>query len=186
MQIKEKLEVFQKFTINVANSESAALVEEYQEACEKELAEFQKNRQTETDHKFQMEEIKIRRQFKRKVSEEVIRQKRLLDNCKREWKEKLMERVKVLLAEYQNTEGYQNYLTAKIKMAKEVAGQEDVVIYINPSDQGKKEELERKTGVALTVSNLDFGGGIRAVIRSRNILIDASFVTTLEQEETYL
>ena len=38
MQIKEKLEVFQKFTINVANSESAALVEEYQEACEKELA----------------------------------------------------------------------------------------------------------------------------------------------------
>lgn len=139
MQIKEKLEVFQKFTINVANSESTALVQEYQEACEKELEEFQRNRQTEMEHKFQMEEIKIRRQFKRKVSEEVIRQKRLWDNCKREWKEKLMEQVRVLLEEYQNTEGYQDYLIAKIKMAKEVAGKEDVVIYINPSDVEKKK-----------------------------------------------
>ncbi|EOS26142.1 hypothetical protein C806_01358 [Lachnospiraceae bacterium 3-1] len=186
MQIKEKLEVFQKFTINVANSESTALVEEYQEACEKELEEFQRNRQTEADYKFQMEEIKIRRQLKRKVSEEVIRQKRLLDNCKREWKARLMEQVKVLLAEYQNTEDYQNYLIAKIKMAKEVAGEEEVVIYINPSDEEKKEGLERETNVTLTVSNVDFGGGIRAVIRSRNILIDESFVTKLEQEETYL
>ncbi len=97
-----------------------------------------------------------------------------------------MERVQELLTEYQQTEDYQNYLTAKIRMAKKVAGTEEVIIYINPSDADKKEELEKQTGAQLTVSTLDFGGGIRAVIRSRNILIDESFVTKLEQEETYL
>ena len=116
----------------------------------------------------------------------MLRQKRILDNCKREWKEKLIAQAKILLEEYQNTSEYQEYLIAKIKMAKKVAEQEAVLIYINPSDADKKEELEKKTGVDLTVSNIDFGGGIRAVIRSRNILIDESFVTKLEQEETYL
>ena len=186
MQIKEKLEVFQKFTIDVANSESEALIREYQESCQKELEEFQKNKQTEMEHKFQIEETKIRRQMRRKVSEESIRQKRLLDNCKQEWKGKVMEKVRLLLEEYQQSGQYVGYLAAKIKMAKEVAGTEDVTIYINPTDAGKKEELETRTGARLTVSTMDFGGGIRAVIRSRNILIDESFVTKLEQEETYL
>lgn len=186
MQIKEKLEVFQKFTIDVANSESEALIREYQESCEKELEEFQNYKQTEMEHKFQIEETKIRRQMRRKVSEESVRQKRLLDNCKKEWKGKVMEKVRLLLEEYQKSGQYIEYLAAKIKMAKEVAGTEDVTIYINPTDAGKKEELEHRTGAALTVSAMDFGGGIRAVIRSRNILIDESFVTKLEQEETYL
>ena len=46
--------------------------------------------------------------------------------------------------------------------------------------------LEAAAGVSLTVSAIDFGGGIRAVIRARNILIDESFVTQLEQEEASL
>ena len=186
MQIKEKLEGFQRFTIDVAKSESDALIEEYQKSCEKELEEFRRNRQTEIEHKFRREETKIRREVNRKVSAEVLRQKRILDDCKREWQEKLLAQVQTLLKDYQNTEGYQDYLIAKINMAKEVAGEEAVIIYINPSDADKKEYLEEKTHAELTVSAIDFGGGIRAVIRSRNILIDESFVTKLEQEETYL
>ncbi len=116
----------------------------------------------------------------------MLRQKRLLDECKRMWREKLLDEVRRLLAEYQQTDKYQEYLIAKIKMAMEVAGEEEAVIYINPSDAGRKAELEALTGAALTVSSFDFGGGVRAVIRSRNILIDESFVTKLEQEETYL
>lgn len=87
MQIKEKLEVFRKFTIDVANSESNTLIREYEEACERETEEFRKNRQIEMEHKFQMEETAIRRELNRKVSEEVVRQKQLLDRCKREWEE---------------------------------------------------------------------------------------------------
>ena len=42
--------------------------------------------------------------------------------------------------------------------------------------------LEDATGIHLTVSAEDFIGGVRAVIRSRNILIDNSFKTQLRGE----
>ena len=46
----------------------------------------------------------------------------------------------------------------------------------------KGSSLEDATGIHLTISAEDFTGGIRAVIRSRNILIDHSFKTALRNE----
>ena len=43
-------------------------------------------------------------------------------------------------------------------------------------------ELEKETGAKLTVSAEDFIGGVRAVIRSRNILMDHSFKTQIQDE----
>ncbi|MEY8390008.1 hypothetical protein D3Z36_14455 [Lachnospiraceae bacterium] len=186
MQIKEKLEVFRDFTLDVAKENSSQLTAQYEAVCRQELEEFRKNKQTEMEHRLQMEERSLRRQMNSKVSREMQRQKHILDECKRQWKEKLMQEIRLLLKEYQNTAAYQRFLIAKIGMAKKVAGQEPVIIYINVSDKEKKAELEKQTGVGLTVSKIDFGGGIRAVIESRNILIDESFLTRLEQEETYL
>ena len=57
-----------------------------------------------------------------------------------------------------------------------------MVIYINPSDEMRLSDLEDATGTRLTISAEDFTGGIRAVIRSRNILIDNSFKTSLRNE----
>ena len=57
-----------------------------------------------------------------------------------------------------------------------------MVIYINPSDEGRRSDLENAVGTRLTVSAEDFMGGIRAVIRGRNILIDNSFKTALRNE----
>ena len=110
----------------------------------------------------------------------------MLDECKRQWKDKLQQQVKQLLKEYQSTQEYQDFLKAKIHMALELAGKESVIIYINPSDADRKEELERETGAKLTISSIEFGGGIRAVIHSRNMLMDESFASRLEQEEIYL
>lgn len=186
MQIKEKLEVFRNFTIDEAKQKSDEMIEQYDRSCKQELEAFRQSKQTEMEHKIQIEERNIRRQVNSKVSGEMLRQKHLLDECKRKWQLKLSDQVRLLLGEYQNTEEYQKYLIAKIHMAKEVAGEEPVIIYINPSDADKKTELEVLTKAELTISNIDFGGGIRAVIRSRNILIDESFMTKLEQEETYL
>ncbi len=186
MQIDEKLEVFRNFTIDVAREESQKLIAEYEDSCSREIEAFRQQKLEELEHKIRIEEHNIRRQMNSRVSGEMLRQKRLLDECKRMWREKLLDEVRRLLAEYQQTDKYQEYLIAKIKMAMEVAGEEEAVIYINPSDAGRKAELEALTGAALTVSSFDFGGGVRAVIRSRNILIDESFVTKLEQEETYL
>lgn len=186
MQIKEKIEVFRNFTIDAAKQEGEKLIADYEALSNEEVETFRQTKLAEMEHKIRDEENNIRRQINSRVSGEMLRQKRSLDECKRTWRKKLLEEVKRLLTEYQGTEEYRQYLIAKIKMAMEVAGKEKVIIYINPSDEDKKAGLEASTGAELTISNIDFAGGIRAVIRTRNILIDESFVTKLEQEETYL
>ena len=45
-----------------------------------------------------------------------------------------------------------------------------------------RSDLEGATRVHLTISAEDFRGGVRAVIRSRNILIDNSFSTQLKEQ----
>ena len=80
------------------------------------------------------------------------------------------------------TEDYIDFLVKCIRQAVKYAGEDPVVIYINPSDEKKRSDLEDATRVRLTISAEDFIGGVRAVIRSRNILIDNSFKTQLRNE----
>ena len=80
------------------------------------------------------------------------------------------------------TEAYNDFLVRCIRQAVDFAGEDPVVIYINPSDERKRSDLEDATRVRLTISAEDFIGGVRAVIRSRNILIDNSFKTQLRNE----
>ena len=183
MQINEKLNVFRQSAIEVAQKQSQAELEEYEKNYSQELERFRKNKQQEMENAFRMEEIRIRREMNRKVSAEITRQKRILDECQQQKKQKLFEVIEQKLAEYQRTEDYEKYLIAQIKKAVEFARTEDIIIYINPTDEDKKQNLEQKTGAVLTVSNIDFGGGIRAVLHSKNILIDESFATRLEQEK---
>ncbi len=83
---------------------------------------------------------------------------------------------------YMKTKEYDEFLVKCIRQAEKYAGDDLVTIYINASDEGKRGELEAMTGVSLTISKEDFIGGVRAVIHSRNILIDHSFLTQLRDE----
>ena len=98
MQIKEKLEVFRDFTINIAKEQSGQLALQYEEACRQELEEYRKKKQTEMEQKVRMEERNIRRQLNSRVSGELLRQKHMLEECRRQWKKKLGQQVKGLLA----------------------------------------------------------------------------------------
>lgn len=182
MQIKEKLEVFRQSTIEVAERESQSIIREYQENSRAELEKFRKNKQIEMENLFQIEEAKIRRKLNRTVSLEFTKQKGILEECQQEKRQRLFEEVERQLEAYQNTPEYDRYLIEKIIMAKKFARGEEVIIYINPKDADKKAFLEEQTKTILTLSEIDFGGGIRAVIRSKNVLIDESFLTKTEQE----
>ena len=87
-----------------------------------------------------------------------------------------------LVNDYMKTKAYNDFLVKCIRKAEQFAGDDPVVIYINPSDEEKRTELEKETGAKLTVSAEDFIGGVRAVIRSRNILMDHSFKTQIRDE----
>ena len=65
----------------------------------------------------------------------------------------------------------------QIQEACDFAGEDALVVYLDPADQ----ELAARFGFAPVVSKEAFMGGMRAVIRSKNILIDNSFATLLRE-----
>ena len=80
------------------------------------------------------------------------------------------------------TEEYKRLLIKYIENAAKFANGAAMTIYINPTDEDKKEYLEEHTGVTVTVSKEDFIGGIRTVVHERNILIDHAFKGAIERE----
>ena len=186
MELTEKLNSFYTSAIEVANKRSSDEIEEFQASMDQQLLEYKKRKQAEAELRCHVEEEKQKREMNRLVSEAAIRQKRRLNQVQQAKKEALFRRVAEKLAEFQKTKDYDDYLRFKIRIAMEFARGEELIVYLNPTDAGKKETLEQETGCALTVSCEDFGGGIRAVVHARNVLIDESFRTKLQKErESY-
>ena len=76
---------------------------------------------------------------------------------------------------------YLEYLSQRIQEARDFAGEDALVVYLDPADQNRIPELAARFGFAPVVSREAFLGGMRAVIRSKNILIDNSFATLLRE-----
>ena len=109
--------------------------------------------------------------------------KRKQGKIQQELKDKIFEETMSLVSDYMKTEAYEDFLIKCIRKAVRFAAGAEMTIYINPSDEQKRNfDLEDACGARLTVSAEDFIGGVRAVIRGRNILIDKSFKTQLRNE----
>lgn len=186
MELTEKLNSFYTASIEAANKRSSDAIAEYQASMDRQMEEFKKQKRAEAELRCHVEEEKQKREMNRRVSEEAIRQKRNLSQIQQAKKELLFAQVREKLLAFQKTEEYDEYLRSNIRMALEYAKEEELIVYLNPTDADKKEALERACGCTLTISQEDFGGGIRAVVHARNVLIDESFQTKLQKEwESY-
>ena len=90
--------------------------------------------------------------------------------------------VREKLTAYKKDPSYEEYLERKIREAVTFAGNDKLTLYLDPSDEAHKASLEQKLSVTLTISAMPFLGGVRAVIPEKNILIDNSFETLLNEE----
>lgn len=183
MEINEKLDTFFHAAIEAANEQSAQILGEQKAACDESLAEYERQKQKEQQTRLRIAEEKVRKNVNRTLSEQVLALKKEYHREKEREKEALFALVEEKLAAFRSTEGYQDYLVKKIMAAKDFAGGEDLTVYLDPFDGGWKESLEQKTGCTLTVSREEFSGGIRAVIRSKNVLIDDSFARKISEEK---
>lgn len=182
MEIKEKLELFQDAVLQTAGRQSESLLEEYKKSYKESLDAYEEQKSKEQGTSWRIIEAKLRKDSNRRVSEQALLLKKEYHELTEQKKEILFAEVEKKLIAYRETEDYRQNLAKAIIRAKKFARQEAVIIYLNPTDADWKKELEEQTGCKLTVSTIDFMGGIRAVIRSKNILIDESFATKLEQE----
>ena len=184
MTLNEKLDNFYTSVIDSATAQSVDIIEEYSKALQKIKDERYQSALKRAKNTYRIEVDYIIREKNRKLSKESLDIKRRVLERSAEITDSIFREVEQKLREYMKTDSYQEYLIRKIKEAKEFARGDEIILYINPSDESLIPSLEAKTGLKLTLSNRDFFGGIRAVIPSRTILIDHSFLTKLAETKS--
>ena len=165
-----------------ARSQGNVIIQEYKDGLEKVFNDHKEVALRQAELTLKSETEKARQELNKAMAKSQIELKREQGKCQTQLKNKLFQRVMVLVNDFMKTESYKDLLVTYIKNAVAFAQDEEIVIYINPSDEGLKEILEQKTNTSLTVSKEDFIGGIRAVIQKRRILIDNSFNSALQKE----
>lgn len=182
MTLDEKITHLQETVMSEARAEGNAIIENHRKVLETLFDKHRKEAEAQSEIRIKSETTKARRQVNQAAAKAEVELKRALGKCQNELKSRLFDEVKELLMDYRNTPDYIEYLCRKIREAAVFADGDGLTIYITPSDADKKECLEAKTGMTITISEYEFMGGMRAVIKNRNILIDHSFQTAVESE----
>lgn len=182
MTLEEKIAHLQTTSMEQARAEGNAIIDSHREALEKVLEDHKAEALRQSETRIKAETTNARLSLNQAAAKSQLEIKRRQGKVQQELKNKIFEEVMGLVNDYMKTESYGDFLVRCIRQAVHFAGQDPVTIYLNPSDEAKRADLEDATGVHLTISAEDFIGGVRAVIRSRNILIDNSFRTQLRNE----
>lgn len=182
MTLEEKIAHLQSTSMEQARAEGNAIINSHREALEKIFEDHKAEALRQAETRIKAETTNARLSLNQAKAKAQLEIKRRRGKVQQELKDKIFYEAGSLVNDYMKTEDYNDFLVRCIHQAVRFAGEDPVIIYINPSDEEKRSDLEDATRAHLTISAEDFIGGIRAVIRSRNILIDNSFKTQLRNE----
>lgn len=182
MNLREKTEHLQDAAMTEARLHADAIVKQHKDALLKVYDQHRQEAIRQSETRLKAEVTTGRQQLNLASTKAQLELKRELGKTQNELKKVLFEEVEELICEYMKTEEYTELLVNYIEKAVKFADGAAITLYINPSDADKKECLEERTGMNLTISREDFIGGVRAVIREKNILIDRAFKGALERE----
>lgn len=180
MTIDEKISHFYDVTVEEARAESAAILEQHKQKLEKMLEEHKALSTESAKVQIKAETENVRREVNKALSAEQLTIKRDWNKKQNELKEKLFSEVKQHLQTFTKSPEYIDYLCAKIKEARDFAGEDEMQVYLCPQDSDLLPEIVKRTGFPVQLSSDDFMGGIRAAIPQKNILIDHSFEGNFE------
>ncbi len=183
MTTEEKLAHFQQTAMESARAKSNLIIDDYKAGLEAIFQDFKEEKDRQAAMKIQAETDRLRLENNRHLHLEQLQIRQTLSDHAGALKDRLFAEVSNRLEEYMKSRSYFDWMAARILHAKEFAGTDEVVVYIDPADEMLRVKLEEKTKVPLMVSRESFFGGIRAVIPARNILIDDSFATRLKEEK---
>ena len=182
-EINEKLEVFYGAAIGAANSQSAAILGEQKNIYQSAMEEHEQSccAALESSRRIFLE--KQKKEVNRQAAEQMMTWKKDYQTRREQKTRELFEIVTKKLASYRQTDGYETFLLAQIKKAEEFAQGEEMIIFISPSDRERQTVLQEKSGCKVEIAEDEFSGGIRAVIPSKNVLIDESFAERMRRAQ---
>lgn len=181
MTTEEKLQHFLDFCMEDVRTRSAKMLDDYTAAMEKTFEEHKQDAKRRAEQRLQLEKEKMEREVNKKLSVEQINIKRSLSHAQDELKDKIFVELKDKLEHFMDTPEYLQLLERQIKNAMEFAGDNELIIYMDPVDENKLRRLAFHNSADIRISEYSFMGGTRAVIPSKKILIDNSFQTKLTE-----
>lgn len=186
MEISEKLDIFYRAAMEVAREQGEAVSEEARTTCRRTLQEYEDERRKQQEARERIAQERVRKEVNREVSRMLMEQKKEYHRVEEQKKEELFTLVEEKLAAYRRTDAYAALLKEKTARAVELAGGGEVTVYLDPEDAALLPELigaqAGNTACTVRLADEPFGGGIRAGIPAKNILLDESFGSRLREE----
>lgn len=182
MTDEEKLQHFYTLCTEDAKKDADEELQAFSKELEDAFEAHKKQKAQESDAWIASERVSIERTLKREYSGKQQKIRQGLAARQDMIREKLFQRVREKLLAAKEGPEYLEFLIRKTEESKKIAGSEPMTLYIDPSDQKFLDELEARTGVRASLSKEPFLGGTRAVVRSKNILIDDSLQSLMEDE----
>lgn len=183
MTTEEKLQHFFEFSISRAEQEASETIEEHQKALDTMYEEHCSTRRRQAEAYLDAETERIKRDINKTLSSRQLHIRQELSAKQQELKEKLFAKVKERMLAFKSTPAYLDYLCNKLREAEEFSDGTELIVYLDASDEGLLGALKDRTGYTARISPKAFGGGIRAVLPAKNILIDNSYLTLLDEEK---
>ena len=181
-RLEEKITHLKTTSMEQARAEGNAIIDSHREALDKVFEDHKAEALRQSETRIKAETTNAKLALNQALAKSQLEIKRKQSKIQQELKDKIFEEAQDLIHAFMKTEAYDDFLIRCIRSAVRFAGTDPVTVYINLSDEKKKTALEDATQVHLSVSAEDFIGGVRSVIRSRNILIDNSFQTQLKDQ----
>ena len=181
MTQEDKLRNFYDLSIESASRQRDQILADCRATLEADFEAHRSEKENIVSDRMKSETTALSRELKRDLSDHQNRIRQNLAKRQREVKEEIFANVADKLSAFRKTPEYHTWLFRSVRAALAFAGKEEVTIYVDPADETYTDEIHAVCGVQPVISNVAFGGGIRAVIRSRNILIDNSFATLMAE-----
>ena len=181
MTTEEKLKHFQDICMEDARERSARMLDDYMNALESAYEEHTADARRRADMQVEAETEKLEREINKRLSIGQLDLKREFSRRQEELKDKLFVELRDKLANFMETQEYQRLLDRQVKAVKEFAGNEELIVYMDPSDVDKVQRIALHHNASIKISEYSFDGGTRAVIPGKHILNDNSFETKLNE-----
>ncbi|MDD6057319.1 MAG: V-type ATP synthase subunit E [Clostridiales bacterium] len=182
MEVKEKLDVFFRAAICAADRQSEEIRSEQERLYLESVEAYEKKKEEEFGTRVRIAKSRMEKEENRAVSEQLLQWKKAYHDRQEEKKDELFAMVKKRLEEYRKSTEYESFLVKKLEEAKKYAKEDSLTIFLDPEDMWRQKELADKTGCVITICEDTFGGGIRGVVKQRNLFLDETFDRKLREE----
>ena len=182
MNLEEKLAFLQTSSMEAARKEGNAIIDNYTTALEQVFEDHKVEAIRQSETRVKAESQNAKHQINQTLAKSQLEIKRKEGRLQQHYKDQIFEEVRSLIDAYMQSDDYEDFLISHVKKAMAFAGEEEYTIYLNSSDDNRLSDIRDATRAPIKISREEFIGGIRTVIKGRNILIDNSFKTLIDNE----